>query len=1127
MGSAKINISLFCWGRVAKKVQSLVAALIIWYGQGTAQPADTAAVRQWLSDGRARLEAGAFEEAIKITDRALNAGLTGFPLLEAEARMLRGEAAQAQGRFDLAEVSLDSAWCLVQDHAGWDHPKSAEALSDLGNYYYELGYIQTARQYHTQALAIRRRLFGDRHAETAKSYNNIANCLLSIGDYDRAIALYQAVADIREASPQMPPADLASAYNNLGSALLAAGDLPGAKKQYAQAMDLRRRTLGPDHLKTAQSHQNIGNVFAALSLQDSALRHFGEALAVYTRFYGENHPKVAAIYENMGNALAEKQAYGAAGDLQQKALRIRRQFYGPSHPDVIRSYQNIGELWMLRGDYQAALQYFRRALGLLHDQWGDYHPQVAQAQEQVGLALVNAGELQPGLNHLERALALRQALFGVDHPYVAGTAMNLGNAYWQDGQYQQARDFYRRSLEIWSAAAMGWEPEQLKAVLNISRTYLEENRPALAQQALNLAGGLPEQADSLTRAGFDRTLGEALLEQGLYQPADRCLDDALKKLGFRPETGNEPGKASLEILLCLHGKARNYLEWARSSSDRQRADTALIWFEKAFNLLTKVQDSYLNPEARQRMTALNTGLFAGAIDACFMLADGPRGARYRRLAFAFSDRNKSIRLMEANRLQRQPAQGGTDILVSRLQQLTRKINDLEKERAIDESQLDDEDRRAIDRRLFDLQQQKADLYRNLESAGTNLLPESLFLTEDSIKIIQRSLAPDQAMMAFFTGEKAKYQFVLTGDTIAARRLDPAFPLQQAVTGMAKSLLQYPGAPSGEKPHLDSVYTAEARRLYELLFSPVAGILGGKRSLVIVPDGILGWLPFEALLTSDPETPRRYRTYPYLLSDCTISYTYSGGYWLSLKQLPVQSARPARSCLALAPDFATDPQGFAPLEHNAEEASSIARMLRGKVLKGVEATRANFLALAPNYAVLHLATHAKSNSYNGDYAYMAFSANPKDSTDESLLYVKDLYGQRWHADLAVLSACETGIGSFRPGEGVISLGRGFAQAGVRSTVNSLWSVNDARTSDLMQGFYTGLRKGLTKDDALRQAKLTYLAGNAHEAAHPFYWASYLPFGDMAPLKLPNPFPWSYLLIGILLAAGVFYLVRKLI
>jgi CHAT domain-containing protein/Tfp pilus assembly protein PilF len=1092
-----------------KKALLSCLILVCWQFSHSQIP-DTILIRRQLNAAEERLQDGDFNETTTAVQQALRQMPAGYDLpVEAEARWLLGEAALGRGNYEEALFQFDTTYCLLQDYGGAQHPMQATALSHLGNYYFELGHLQAAYEHHVQGLALRLQHYGENDPETAKSYNNLANCYFAGGQYDQAIDLYKLVLRIRREAGA-PPADLASAFNNLANALLSRGQLQEAHVSYRRALDIRRKEFGPEHLKTAQSCQNLGSSFAALHQPDSALWYFEAALGPYTRHYGENHHKTAALYENMGNALADQQAFQAAGALLERALQIRAAHYGPGHPDVIRAYQNTGELWLLRGDYQAALGYFRQAFYHLKEQWGDRHPQLAQAYEQMGMALLNMEEFNQAEEYLLQALSMRQALFGIDHPYVAGTALNLGNLAWQAGDFAEARSYYNLSLSIWIKQDAGWNPEQGKAWLNIGHTHLEEGEPSLAVEAFNRA------RPYLPISDYRRSMAQAYTGLGKYDPAETMLVQALSDLGY--SDGLEPAsEIPLEIIQCIQARADNALARARTSNDVEGLEQALQWYEKAIEYWQTRQTGYFTPEARQRLAALNQSLFAGAVEACLELAgQSARPEKFYRKAFSLSEHNKSLRLLEAEWLRRSADNRRADSIVTALQECIFQINQVEKEigrRSGPHRSLDDE--------LFALQAERRRLHSRLEAIENVQSTSESKLDESGIDRLQAALAPDEALLSFFQAGSKFYAFAVLQDKVYACRLAADFPWQEAIAELGNSLLEYADAPSGQRTGWDSIYTNRARALHDSLFVSLDSILVDVEQLTIVPDGALGWLPFEALLSETPAQAQRYRAYPYLIQRYTISYAFAAGHWLQQRDFP--TTRPARrACLALAPDFTDRRQGFAPLDYNLPEAQSISRMLGGKVLSGASATRERFLSLAPEYAILHLATHAKANLHNGDYSFMVFSRNSADTTSDNLLYVKDLYGIDWAAELAVLSACETGIGAFRPGEGVVSLGRGFVQAGIRSVVNSLWAINDARTAQLMEAFYKNLQSRDPKNSALRQAKLDYLATVPHEAAHPFYWAGYHAYGDMAPLQLPQR-TWHWLLLPLLFFGAVIIII----
>ncbi|HMQ46323.1 MAG TPA: CHAT domain-containing protein [Saprospiraceae bacterium] len=1105
-----------------KKIIFLVgfvwAALLSVMGQQS----DSLWIRTGLNEAEAALEMGDTEAAFALVQALLTKSISDFPELEIEAQLLLGEAAQVAGNYPLAIVHLDSAYCFAQDALAVTHPLRAEALSQLGNYYYELGYIPLAFDHHQQALYIRQSFYGLQHPETAKSLNNLANCYFSYGMYDQAQVLYEQVLQVRQQSKGITTGDLAAAFNNLGNLYLAIGQLDRASMHAQQALVLRQQAFGKKHLKTAQSHQNVGNCFAGMQVPDSALIHFEKALPVYLAHYGENHPKLAALYENMGNARAAKQQYLAADALLEQALDIRRSYYGFEHPDMIRSYQNIGELWMLRGDYHTALSHFRQAFHLLREREGDYSPSIAQAYEQMGLAEMNTGAYDSAKNHLSVALSLRESIFGPDHPFVAGTALNMGHFFWQQKAYAQAREYYEKSLAIWLKLGEDWRSERLKTQLSIASTYLEEGHLPLAENALQHTGLLEDNDELVLRVFYLRCLANLNYKKGWYEQADAFLEQALQVLGYDPSAE----VFSVDVLLCLELKGKNRLDWASTQQNALGLQQALQYLEEAMSLLSEAQRTYLNPEARQQLTGLNQSLFEAALKACFVLADlsDTPQVHYRK-AFVFSERTKGNRLSEANALYTNTHNRQADSVVAHLQKSMMAINRLEKERVMNPK--NDKERQLLEAQLFQEQKRQANLYHQLNNLeqGRSIVSS---VAVDEVQPLQQALGNQEAMISFFYGSDAVFMFLLQKEEIYAFQLDPIFPWEAAILGMGKSILRYPMAASSDRQREDSIYCRHARALYDAIFAPILPYLESVESLIIVPDGIMGWLAFESLLTDWPEESQRYRSYPFLIHRFNISYAYSAGWWFQLKERLANKKGIKQQCLAIAPDFSQDERGFPPLDYNQSEVSQIIQLIGGKKILGTEAIRSQFLTLAPQYAILHLATHAKANIYDGDYAFLAFYAGADGDQEESLLYVKDLYAHWLNAEMVVLSACETGAGSFQPGEGVIHLGRGFAHAGVRSTINSLWQINDARTAVLMLEFYKNLKAEMPKNSALRQAKIRYLAESSHEAAHPFYWASYLPYGDMKPLVLQSVGRYYWWIGGgalVLLLIGFYWRKRQ--
>ncbi|HRI58597.1 MAG TPA: CHAT domain-containing protein [Saprospiraceae bacterium] len=375
---------------------------------------------------------------------------------------------------------------------------------------------------------------------------------------------------------------------------------------------------------------------------------------------------------------------------------------------------------------------------------------------------------------------------------------------------------------------------------------------------------------------------------------------------------------------------------------------------------------------------------------------------------------------------------------------------------------------------------------------------------------EKIILPGQAILEYFVTDSSVMLVTITKDTLSYVEIKKDFPLDQWVEEFRHNLTAFHTDP-GQANNYDSLaaaYTALAYRLYEKLLSPIAASL--PKHLIIVPDGALSFLPFEALLTALTAVPTRWQDHAYLLKKHSISYALSA---TMLREMTVHPHlhEPTVPFYGFAPRYDGDTTLLAnlfagadlrkdlqPLPHSGEEVYKAAKLMGGKYLTGKAASEANFRAKAPEARILHLATHARANAKTGDYSFLVF-ADQKDSAENEILYARDIYNLQLNADLVVLSACETGLGELQSSEGVISLARAFAYAGAKSIVTSLWSVSDSKTKDLMIDFYKNLRKGMLKDDALRQAKLDFLKRNRGQAAHPFYWAGFVGIGNMEKVK----------------------------
>ncbi len=382
--------------------------------------------------------------------------------------------------------------------------------------------------------------------------------------------------------------------------------------------------------------------------------------------------------------------------------------------------------------------------------------------------------------------------------------------------------------------------------------------------------------------------------------------------------------------------------------------------------------------------------------------------------------------------------------------------------------------------------------------------------------IQEKIPPTQQLFEYFWGEATITLIASTRDTAILASINKA--------DVEKELLQI-------FPNLAAIYVVDslalsfeqfidcAHRLYQLLLAPF--IQQGTKRLIISTDGMLSFLPFSVLCTSGTTTSGDFQNAPYLLRSHEVQYTFSSN--ILFKQLPPPRMKNPRVLAMAYSDEDDDPllisrEGYHEIPHTAREIRMIEREMKGRVtgLKGDRATKESFLKLAPEHDVLHLAVHGTADTASALNSHLIFKSAISKSAGR--LYAHELYNlSASHWRLAVLSACETGVGKYFEGEGVFSMARGFASAGMPTIVMSLWRADDQSTEQIMESFYKDLAQGKDVTTSLHQAKLQFLDSENNEGRfNPFYWAGFVSLGNgSAIVKPPFISPFLVGLISVLL------------
>ncbi|MBK7406878.1 MAG: CHAT domain-containing protein [Saprospirales bacterium] len=1057
--------------------------------RASAQDADA---RSFLKVADSLAEAKQFNEAISLQ-------LLAIAYMERELLPNREEVVRsylAISRYFRRDGQLDSTFAYLkrarQSGEKWlepDSPVLSDVYNSIGIYFYYQGNCSEALRYYKLALERRLLCYGRSNPRVADSYNNLAVCYDMLGMHQEAI------------------------------------------EHYEEALAIRLTLFDECAPPIAECYLNIGVGYHYMAKYDKALEYYDKALVIWEETLPPEHPDFGLIYNNMGLCYQSKGDYRRAQEILEKNLRHRINAYGPDHFEAANAYNNLGLNFYEQGDFGKALIYFQKALAIRQKNFEENHPLIGSLYNNIGNCYRKRKDFAQAFSYCARGLELRLEAYGPDHREVADSYNDLGLYYQDVGDYAQALVHYQRALEIYRHSE-GIEPTLLaESYLRMGRCYLLQGELARARSFFNDALKIKENA-----LGSEHPeVAEVFTELARSYPDDlrtglKYIDLALQALKMdRASKANQiqTTLAPLQVLATLNTEGELQLSLYRQTGEESWLQEAHSTFLMARRVVERTRRSYQEPGSKQMLLDQFFEIFEHSIEVDRLLFDLSGDRKHLEEALEISENSKNVLLNEA--LLKANADQYAGIPPALVQQESDLLIDI----SFYEAQLfaEEQKKKRADLRLLDLYREsvfdRKSAYYNLLDTIALQYPDYYELrykpTDFSLVQLQATLAPErETLIEYFLGDEQLFIFIVNPDTIVLLSQTSGTYLSGLVRELRRQISVLDPLAS-DPSQAREAFIETALPLYQLLIAPVVPLIQSS-SLIIVPDGLLGYLPFECLLTQEPDGDGSWKNMPYLIRDYRVSYEYAVG--LLVEGHPDSDLSPYAEILGLAPDFGSGPGA---LHYNQEEVKLLRNQIPGRYLLGAEATEAHFRQYADQYRVIHLATHAQANDTIGAQSYLAFSPIA-DSLENEFLYLRDLYNMHLKADMVVLSACETGMGEWQRGEGIVSLGRGFLFAGAKSIVTTLWSVDDQPSALIMDAFYARLKDGLRKDEALRLAKLEYLEKNSALRAHPLFWAGYIPLGDMQSITFrEKPAYWMIRIFAVLgalvLGASVFRWFRK--
>ncbi len=966
-----------------------------------------------------------------------------------------------------------------------------KALIELSNLYFDARFHQKNYDTSHEALQIANSLIDFDPSTISLLEYNKGNALLYMGKNQQAKVHFKKTKSILEENPNIEKDQFFNTYNNLGRTYANTSQVDSSNYYYNKALhvlDDFKNSFPDRYYKKALvqnnlslNHQNIGNAERAIEILQNAAKNYktyietGKDQSKKTR---AKRNRLIAI-DNLGSFFYDIGQYAKAIELIKLSYEQKKSFLPEDDPDLAISKIILAEIYFAAKDFQKANHFITDAVAHI-----DRNPD--------RMAYVDS--------------------------YAKNLKASISDAM---GDYEEATLFYEKSESILNNdTSREYLRNELDGFIRMSKFYLKSSQN---QKALKLA-----------KIGYDYT-------------NQQSFQNLLVKIN------HVKNLADIHLQLENYKKALTYCEEGLTYYNNLEfktnniSDAIRITFEKPDMLLIKARAKY---ELQNDKSSDFIKMLLSELNEGIEILDRRRSAI------------KTVDDLNILLVENQEFFDFIKLLYLELYQLTGHNEYLKKLLEINESL------------VYNKIRARLSLVKNVhfKNVPKQILERENLLKEELLNPIKQNtdvstyISSNKVWMAFLDRLKTDYpnyynlkygKITETLDDIKTKipsettlvrylHIDNEDGLYVYVTdGEFEEL--YPLAAHGidEKIKVLNNYNTKIEGIsealhecYKKLWAPFASKIRTK-NVIIFPDAQLFNLSFELLLSKKIKTFDELATES-LLQKYNISYNYS----LYLVNQDQKASVFKSDFSGFAPEFSSDMKKdyalaitdsihldqtyltLLPQPFSSNLVDRFSKRFDGDSFLNENASKQLFVAKAKEHKIIHIGTHAESNNVNPELSRLVFSKNVSDSTNinDNYLYTYEIYNENLSSNLAILTACETGKPTYQPGEGMISLAHAFNYAGSESILTSLWQIDEQSSTQILEYFYTYLEEGLSKDEALRLAKLDYLSQAKGRTLHPQYWAGLVLMGDTSPIELSNTNSWLWCILAtVALILIIFFIV----
>ncbi|MEM9885382.1 MAG: CHAT domain-containing tetratricopeptide repeat protein [Bacteroidota bacterium] len=972
----------------------------------------------------------------------------------------------------------------------------ASLLNFKGNALRRLGQRETAMNTHKEALRIREKVFGKNSLAVANSNQNIGNCLLELGRPATALSYLNKTKTIRSNQLSSHHPKLGSIYISLAYAHQQLNNFEQAYFYNEQALAIKKHRFGACSPLVVPAMLNLAQLRFELKEISKAKALYEEVLYIQLDSVDRFSPATALAYTGLGNCSLEEGMPEHALHQHLRALEIYEHKEVSAIPQKKAiCYQNIGNVYLYKGDLDQAIAYYQRAVFSYDD---PSTKTVLKLKNNIGLCHRHKGDLNKALQLFDE---ITSQYGDAADLFLAHVHENIGSCLFDMEAFQEAAIYYTKALNYYEAQpSLTKNYYQCLSKIGDCRfelNFFEESLDIFREISQHISAQNEE-----TKAMHHYKIGRIYQKQSEHSDALNQFSLAIRQIEKLDYT---PYELLISVLLA-QGQSQHKI--AANKTDLLEAlntfRTAKRWMQTAsLGFVETTANIYLNDRFSQ--------LYDGLVGVSFDL--GKYRLAYHQIAYQYAEENKAAVLKK--QLERKIPQDSLDQIQLKEQAIRKQLSAIDQV-IFEESQYVIQNGKRL---KWAYEQQFAWKQKLKELLANSVHSNADSTTAINPKDIALLLNDQQSLLQYHltTNDKKAFLFLIDQDTFQAIQIHLPDHFSQEVISFYQHLKTRPDLRS-DSDEAYNLYAHLAYQFYQLLLQPLEGEL--RQELIVIPDKLLVFLPFETFLRQLPEQSNLFRNHAYLLHSYQFSYAYSAKLLQLVKEKSFKSY--SKLLLAIAPSF----EGEQQLRHNVPEAKAIVKLLGGKRMIAKKAQEHLFKkTVDQSFQILHFSTHGIANEAYPNFSYLAL-ASPTDTTEDGKLYASEIRQLSIPADLVFLSACESNIGKYYKGEGFMSLSRAFTLAGAKSVIASLWKIDDEQTRYIVENTYKNLKQQMPRNQALNGAKLDYIQSSSHVKSHPYYWSALLLIGEEKVLELEAASWYSknyviYLLgFSILLLGGLY-------